>query len=282
MMASPVSQTLPRVEYYTVDADQFNLEFTEVNKDAMFKIIANGIEVASHPVDKRTFTIDYDYKTELTIVITDSTDELEYTLWPEDINRNVMTWNTEYYYLMADHIEGNGQPISGQYLNLFAGHAIDVYGNIIEVETGKQVRAFSGIKIAEETVPLYSFEYDGYQIQTFKGYSLVNGVYRDKFRLYIKNGELSAISSTLSMVPDSLILDDYNGSKYCSVLAVDGTITKYGDATAVGITKRVFGGLDVGYEVKVNALTGGKIVFHCFWKPLNATGSVVAGTGAAL
>jgi hypothetical protein len=64
--------------------------------------------------------------------------------------------------------------------------------------------------------------------------------------------------------------------------AVDGTITKYGDATAVGITKRVFGGLDVGYEVKVNALTGGKIVFHCFWKPLNATGSVVAGTGAAL
>lgn len=64
--------------------------------------------------------------------------------------------------------------------------------------------------------------------------------------------------------------------------AVDATITKYGDASAVGLVKRVFDGLDVGYEIKVAALTGGIIVFHCYWTPLNATGAVAAGTGAAL
>lgn len=64
--------------------------------------------------------------------------------------------------------------------------------------------------------------------------------------------------------------------------AVDGTITKYGDASAMMLEKKVFDGLDVGYEVKVDALTGGVIKFHCWWIPENATGSVVAGTGVAL
>lgn len=65
--------------------------------------------------------------------------------------------------------------------------------------------------------------------------------------------------------------------------AVDGTTTKYGAATAMGLAKqRIFGGLDVGYEVKTAALTDGKIKFHCFWKPLNSTGAVAAGTGVAL
>jgi len=64
--------------------------------------------------------------------------------------------------------------------------------------------------------------------------------------------------------------------------AVDGTITQYGDTSAVGLTKRIFGGLDVGYEVKVAALTGGVIKFYCHWTPLNDTGTVVAGTGAEL
>ncbi len=229
-MFSPVSEALPRVEFYAVDADQFNLEFTEVNPEAEFKIFANDVEVVSHPVDRRTFTIQYDYKTELTIVITEGMEELSYSLWPEDISRNVMTWNTDYYYLTANTIEGSSQPITGQYLNLYAGHGIDVYGTVIDVETGEQIRTIHQIELVKETVPLYHFEYDGYRIQTFQGYSLVNGVYRDKFRMYVKNGELSVVSSTLSMIPDSLILENYNGSKYCSVLSADGTITDMTDS----------------------------------------------------
>lgn len=41
-------------------------------------------------------------------------------------------------------------------------------------------------------------------------------------------------------------------------------------------------GQDVGYEITGAALTGGSIVFHCVWEPLNSTGNVVAATGGAL
>lgn len=44
----------------------------------------------------------------------------------------------------------------------------------------------------------------------------------------------------------------------------------------------VVNGLDVGYEISGAALTGGSLVFHCVWEPLNASGNVVAGAGGVL
>lgn len=47
------------------------------------------------------------------------------------------------------------------------------------------------------------------------------------------------------------------------------------------LDKIVPNGLDVGYEIKTNTLTGGAITFHCWWIPLNAAGAVVAADGTA-
>lgn len=44
----------------------------------------------------------------------------------------------------------------------------------------------------------------------------------------------------------------------------------------------VGGGLDVGYEITGAALTGGTIIFHIWWTPLDATGAVTAGAGGSL
>lgn len=44
----------------------------------------------------------------------------------------------------------------------------------------------------------------------------------------------------------------------------------------------IAGGLDVGYEITGAALTGGTIVFHVWYEPLNSTGAVVAGAGGVL
>lgn len=41
-------------------------------------------------------------------------------------------------------------------------------------------------------------------------------------------------------------------------------------------------GKDVGYTIGTEALTGGTITFYVWWKPMDATGNCVAGTGAAL
>lgn len=41
----------------------------------------------------------------------------------------------------------------------------------------------------------------------------------------------------------------------------------------------ICGGKDVGYTIGGEALTGGSIIFHIWWTPLDATGAVTVGTG---
>jgi hypothetical protein len=62
----------------------------------------------------------------------------------------------------------------------------------------------------------------------------------------------------------------------------DATPTLLCDLTSAVVMDYVSNGLDIGYEIKTEALTGGSLVFHCIWEPLDSTGAVIAGAGAAL
>lgn len=56
----------------------------------------------------------------------------------------------------------------------------------------------------------------------------------------------------------------------------------YGDTASLILDKIIAGGIDVGYEITANTLTGGTVIFHCWWEPLNATGAVVAADGTGV
>ena len=68
------------------------------------------------------------------------------------------------------------------------------------------------------------------------------------------------------------------GELWCDATPAD-VVTAF--ATAV-LDRIVPAGLDVGYTIGGEALTGGSLVFHCWWEPLNATGAVAAGAGGVL
>jgi hypothetical protein len=48
------------------------------------------------------------------------------------------------------------------------------------------------------------------------------------------------------------------------------------------ILERVVNGVDLGYEVKVAALTGGTVVFELWWEGLSDGGHITAGVGGSL
>lgn len=62
----------------------------------------------------------------------------------------------------------------------------------------------------------------------------------------------------------------------------DTTPTTQQDTFANVVFDRVVNELDIGYNIGTAALTGGSLVFHCWWEPISSTGLVVAAGGAAL
>ena len=66
-------------------------------------------------------------------------------------------------------------------------------------------------------------------------------------------------------------------------LWVDATLTRtILTQTQLNAITIVVSELDIGYEVKTQALSSGTIVFHIFWTPMSSTGAVVAGAGGTL
>lgn len=63
---------------------------------------------------------------------------------------------------------------------------------------------------------------------------------------------------------------------------IDATPTETNGNYSTLVLDKVVNGVDVGYEVTANTLTGGVVTFYYWWEPLNSTGAVVAadGTGA--
>ena len=59
----------------------------------------------------------------------------------------------------------------------------------------------------------------------------------------------------------------------------DATPTTAYDTFANVVFDSVINGLDVGYEITTDTLTGGNVTFYYWWEPLNSTGAVVAADG---
>lgn len=53
---------------------------------------------------------------------------------------------------------------------------------------------------------------------------------------------------------------------------------------STSVFDKIVNNSDFGFGVSINPLTGGSILFHCFWEPINQTnpGTVVAGAGGTL
>lgn len=89
--------------------------------------------------------------------------------------------------------------------------------------------------------------------------------------------ELGHESDTDAFIATTTITDLAAGEIW-----IDATPTEVAGNTSTLLMDKIVNGVDIGYEIKTAAATAGKIVFHCWWEPLNSSANVVAGAGGAL
>ncbi len=202
---------------YSTGVDRLNLEFDCVAEDAMLCIEANGRKIADVPLTQRCYTLAYDYRTELTVTITMGGQTEEYTVEPAETSRNVMVWDADYFYITGEGIEGSRATIAGSFVHLCDGYALAANGDVYDVMKGTVSRKVNGVSLLKQTIPFDHVLYGEDRIETYYGYSVVNGAEREGMRLFVKDYELFAVSAKMSDAIDSVLVGA-EGGMYTTVL----------------------------------------------------------------
>ncbi len=172
-----IMEELPSMRAYPSGVDRINVEFDNTFS-AMYTVMiqeADG-ETISTVMNERAYTLQYDYETPLTITVSDGMVSEIHQVDPKELRRTVMVWGDSYYYISEGNVCGpNGIFFEGNYIHLYEGKALSADGTIVNLENGTiETREDLAIQWLE-TTPLYEFDYEGYHIRTFEGFSLIEG-----------------------------------------------------------------------------------------------------------
>jgi hypothetical protein len=216
---------IPECKIYPVDVNKINIEFDNTDDNLAFKYNINNELSENYEINKKVFTFEYDFKTPFSIEITNGVSVEAKEIKPEDITRKVMTNKDSYYYIKDGIIKTKDKNIPGNYINIYNNRAIDTEGKIYNViDNSKTEEKVEGLKLLQEVIPMFEFDYDNSKIKTYNNFTLVDDELVPNIQMYVKNNELEAIDSSLDYVKDSVIIDNYGNNKYLAILGKDGVI----------------------------------------------------------
>lgn len=232
----------------------------------------NGKMLQEEMITKTVYTIPYDYQTTLTVKLTAGQDTRSYALTGEGLRHTVMSYGDHCYYLKADGIyrdkgadagadaerknadsANTEKAVSGDFVHLYQGKALDKNGQIYDVTDGGNVGSLavsslyagksgdsadgSGLLLpAESVTPAYETIFDGETIQTYRLFSTADGNEEASgYRLFAKNGKLFGMDPGLDQPYgrkfQSFVADYYSTSQgsaeYLSVLTENMVLKDY-------------------------------------------------------
>lgn len=170
--------------------------------------------------------------------------------------RHVMTYGTKYYYIdEAGIVSGTGstvkeeaeeqteaaedsteqskgtrkdpsaQTMAGSYITIYNGKALTKDGQVIEIESGTVLGSAAGVGLLEYPIPLQTFDYDGYKVETYSKFTEIIGsdiVQRETQILKGSTGVMGFVDGMIENVKDSILLYVKDGDSYQTILGDDG------------------------------------------------------------
>ena len=214
---------LPNIYVYQSDVDKINIEFSKIDAYTKIKIYQNGTLKEEKELSKRVYTYKYDFDSEITVELIDGLSTKTYTYEPEDLNNEASVINNNYYYIKQNKIKSNQGEIEDYFVNIYKNMALSKEGLIYNLNDKTIIGKIDKTLEEVETIPLYTFDYNGSQVITYKSYSEMNGKIIN-YQLIVKNGQLHTLDANLPIIKNSILLDSYSNKNYESILLKDGYI----------------------------------------------------------
>ena len=227
---------------YASDIDKVNVEFSNDLVDAgYFTLKAGDTVVANKVITQRTYTFSYPFNQNLTFeygFLNDETldeseilngsnlDELESVLLgPNDLRTDIMVYRNDYYYISDEGLVSSVGTWNGDFVHVMNGKLLDTSGNIWNVESRTKAGNVKTVALKDKVSPLWEFQYDTIDIDTFAKYSAIESEYDEIYRnsqIFVVNDELFTVDGSLETRKTDILIYKLNGEIYQTVLGNDG------------------------------------------------------------
>ena len=218
MVRNAKIEPFPTVYVYPSDVDKINIEFSKIMPSATFTI--NGETL---PITQKTYTFEYNFVDDIDITINNGISKKEINKKAKDLIQTSTVIGEKYYIIDDNKIKTNDKEIKGNFINLYKDKALMSNGDIYDLNVREEIAtSINNLKEVDE-IPLYESNYENYNIKTYLTYSVVDGKTINN-QLFVKNGQLEIIDSTLNNKKNMINIDEYNDESYIIVLNEDGTL----------------------------------------------------------
>lgn len=211
------------LEVYTTDVNKINIDFSGIDEDSNFYYQIGNYVSPLIPVVNRTFTITYDFKESIKIILDSGGELITKIVKPSDLIRTISYVNDKVYYIENGILYSEDKVITGNFINLYDNKVLTTGGMIYNIITKEEIASNVDYKLQYSAKPLYSFEYNGSIIETYYNYSIYNSIIKD-YQIILKNGLINVVDSTIDNKKNSYIIDLYNNNEIQIILKNDGIL----------------------------------------------------------
>ena len=228
-MALGMAHELPEVNVYSSGVNTLNIEFDKIDDYTYFEVYENDKKIFEKDLLKKTYSITYNYKSDLKIVVMDGVNTRKYIYNAEDLVNKVTTFDNNYAYIYENKLIGNVKVKDDKFIHLYDNKALTADLKIYDLEKESIISRNNtfNVSLLTDAIPMHKFEYDGVLIDTFGSYSIIhkeNGDLLFESQIFVKDGVLEIVDGQLDNVKNSIIVDEYAKDNYVSVLGTDGII----------------------------------------------------------
>ena len=209
-------------DIYASDVDKINLEFSKLNPNAYFYYKIGDYISEYISINKRTFTIPYNFKDSFEIYITNGVNNKTEKISADKLKKTLSLVDNQVYYLNDTFLYSETSIISGNFVNLYNDKVLTSDGHIYNIRSKEESEAIKDYTVLESDMPLYTFIYNGKTIKTYYNYSTVDSDIKE-YQIFVKNGNMSMIGD-MKNKRDSYIVDYYNNNEVQIILKDNGVL----------------------------------------------------------
>lgn len=220
---------LPDYTVYSSGVSTVNIEFDNIDSYSYFEVYENNKKAFEQDILKRTYTIQYNYQSDLKIVVSDGMNRKVRIYHAADLIQKVSTFDQQYVYIYGDTLKGNVSATKDKYIHVFGDKALTQDLKVFDFSQEKFISENNTfyVTLLGEAIPLYQFVLDNNQIDTYATYSIIHRKDMDILydnQILIKDGTVEIIDSSLENKKNSVIIDEYSTNNYVTILGNDGVI----------------------------------------------------------